>query len=113
MAEGRSAGAAWTEEAVIIQDDDASEVGAGAGGHAGGVSISLEETQGPGIHYMISRSGISYHGKEYAPQEVRPGQVHVTAYPGGHYKVNEGTMTKLHEAHLRGALGVTTLTERY
>jgi len=99
--EGMSAASTWNEEVEIIPDDDAD---AGQGGHAGGGVSSIEEITRPGVHYIVTKSGVSYHGKSFAPEETPRGGAHVTVFPGGKYRINAGEMSPLHEYHLKNAL---------
>jgi hypothetical protein len=96
--EGMSAADTWDQEVEIVQDDE------GQGGHAGGGVSSIEEIHRPGVHYIVTKSGVSYHGKSFAPEETPRGGAHVTVFPGGKYKINAGEMSPMHEYHLKMAL---------
>jgi hypothetical protein len=60
------------------------------GGHAGGGVTSVEEMSRPGTHYTVSQSGVTYHGKQFAPESTPRGSSHVTVRADGSYLVNDG-----------------------
>ena len=80
MAEGREASEVFEEECIIIEDDSDDTSG---GGHAGGGVSSIEELHRPGQHYVITKSGGTIDGKQFAPESTPAGGVHVTLGPGG------------------------------
>ena len=55
---------------------------------------STEELSRPGDNYLIGKNGDpTYHGKTFAPEEVKPGGAHVTVLPDGTVRVNSGTLS--------------------
>lgn len=60
------------------------------GGHAGGSAASEEELARPGSHYVVSKSGITAHGKIFDPGSTPEGATHVTYLPGEGYRINDG-----------------------
>ena len=99
MAEGRSAGDAFEEECYIIEEDEPEATGAGTGGHAGG-GVSEEELRRSGKHYIVTKSGVTYHGKEWHPEQTPRGGMHISIMPGGGVRVNVGEPTPLTQRHI-------------
>lgn len=95
---GRSAEEVWIEEAVIVEADE------GQGGHAGMGVSSIEEITRPGKNYIVTNSGVTYHGKAFAPEETPRGGAHVTVLPNGQIRVNAGHMNEIMHRHLKNAL---------
>lgn len=75
------------------------------GGHAGGGVTSVEELSRTGINYIINKSGkLTYHGKSFAPEETPAGGTHVTVFPDGKFRVNNGVLTESQALMLRKAI---------
>jgi len=75
------------------------------GGHGQGAT-SLEELRRPGKNYVVSKTGLTYHGARYAPEETPRGGTHVNVRPDGSYLVNEGSgLTSAQEKMLSKAVG--------
>ena len=65
-------------------------------------SISAEESNRPGTNYLVKQDGtLTAHSKQFAPEETKPGQAHVTVLSNGDYRVNEGTLTPKMEKGLQ------------
>lgn len=76
----------------------------GGGGHAGGGVASAEELSRAGKNYLVKPSGVTYHGKSFAPEATPPGAAHVTVLPSGELRVNAGDLTPDLERLLHTAL---------
>ena len=75
------------------------------GGHAGGGVSSVEEIKRGGQNYVVNPSGsLTYHGKSFAPESIRPGQAHVTVLPDGSIRTNAGYLSPSMEKSFRTAL---------
>ena len=78
---------------------------ASQGGHAGGGVLSAEEVNRPGLNYVVGKSGVTYHGKSYAPEATPIGAAHVTVLPSGEFQVNEGNLSPTGRMMLQRAVG--------
>lgn len=77
------------------------------GGHAGGGAASEEELSRPGTNYVVGKTGVTAHGKSFAPESIGEGQTHVTHLGNGQYRVNAGPdLTTEQQGKLATALGV-------
>ncbi len=75
------------------------------GGHAGGGVASVEELNRPGTNYMVSKHGkLTYHGKEFAPENTPEGAAHVTVLPDGTLRVNAGNLTPTMERAIENGI---------
>jgi hypothetical protein len=79
--------------ATINRDPNMPQHPALQGGHAGNGVASVEELSRPGLNYVVSRNGLTYHGKSFAPETTPIGGAHVTVLPDGQLRVNEGNLT--------------------
>lgn len=93
---------------TIMRDPDMPRYpGSMTGGHAGGGAASEEELSRPGTNYVVGKTGVTAHGKSFAPESIGEGQTHVTHLGNGQYRVNAGPdLTTEQQGKLAIALGV-------